>query len=77
VSVWRTLEDARPMETLAPMLALAGEFVALGVTFERPITNHDGCGSIASGLDVKRIDHLTNFSAGRGLGSGLGGAAFS
>lgn len=40
VSVWATLDDARQMETLAPMLALAGEFVALGVTFERPITNY-------------------------------------
>lgn len=39
VSVWETLADAKQMETLAPMLALAGEFIALGVTFERPITN--------------------------------------
>jgi hypothetical protein len=39
VSLWETLADARQMETLQPMLALAGEFVALGVTFERPITN--------------------------------------
>lgn len=39
VSVWETLADAKQMETLQPMLALAGEFSALGVTFERPITN--------------------------------------
>jgi hypothetical protein len=41
VSVWATLDDAKQMETLAPMLALAGEFVALGVQFERPITNYE------------------------------------
>jgi hypothetical protein len=39
VSVWETLADAKQMETLQLMLALAGEFIALGVTFERPITN--------------------------------------
>ncbi len=39
VSVWETLADARQMETLQAMQALAGEFIALGVTFERPITN--------------------------------------
>ncbi len=32
---------AKQMETLAPMLALAAEFVGLGVTFERPITNYE------------------------------------
>lgn len=41
VSVWATVQDARQMESLAPMLALAREFVALGVTFERPITNYE------------------------------------
>ncbi|WP_206175271.1 hypothetical protein [Variovorax sp. RKNM96] len=40
ISVWATLEDARQMETLAPMLALASEFASLGVQFERPITNY-------------------------------------
>jgi AMMECR1 domain-containing protein len=40
ISVWATLQDARQMETLAPMLALASEFTALGVQFERPITNY-------------------------------------
>ena len=40
VSVWDTLEHANAMSSLAPMLALAGEFVALGVEFERPIINY-------------------------------------
>jgi len=40
VSVWETMEDAEQMAGLAPMLALAREFVALGVTFERPILNY-------------------------------------
>jgi hypothetical protein len=39
VSVWRSLTDARQMETLAPMSALADEFSQLGVNFERPIVN--------------------------------------
>lgn len=39
VSLWETLDDAKQMDTLQPMQALAGEFIALGVTFERPITN--------------------------------------
>ena len=41
VSVWESLAAARQMETLAPMLALAGEFSQLGVSFERPIINYD------------------------------------
>jgi hypothetical protein len=41
ISVWASLDDARQMETLAPMLALASEFVSLGVLFERPITNYE------------------------------------
>ena len=41
VSVWQSLADAKQMETLAPMLALAKEFIDLGVTFERPIINYD------------------------------------
>jgi hypothetical protein len=41
VSVWESLADAKEMETLAPMLALAGEFVKLGVVFERPIANYE------------------------------------
>ncbi len=41
VSVWQSIDDARQMETLAPMRALAGEFAELGVTFERPIANYE------------------------------------
>jgi hypothetical protein len=41
VSVWDTLAHAQAMATLAPMLALAGEFAALGVEFERPIINYE------------------------------------
>jgi hypothetical protein len=41
VSVWKSLLDAKQMDTLAPMLALAGEFVKLGVVLERPITNYE------------------------------------
>ena len=38
-SIWASLEDAKQMDTLAPMLALAAEFTRLGVRFERPIPN--------------------------------------
>ncbi len=41
VSVWQSMDDARQMETLAPMRALAVEFTELGVTFERPIANYE------------------------------------
>ena len=41
VSVWNSLADAKEMETLVPMLALAGEFVKLGVVFEHPIANYE------------------------------------
>jgi quinol monooxygenase YgiN len=41
VSVWRSLTDAKQMETLAPMLALADEFSRLDVNFERPIVNYE------------------------------------
>ena len=41
VSVWKSLADAKQMDTLAPMLALAGEFVKLGVVVERPIANYE------------------------------------
>jgi hypothetical protein len=41
VSVWKTLADAKQMETLQPMRDLAGEFIAAGVTFERPIANYE------------------------------------
>ena len=46
VSVWASLEDARQMETLAPMRALAEEFVSLGVAFERPIANYETVWSV-------------------------------
>jgi hypothetical protein len=46
VSVWKSLADARQMDTLALMLALAGEFVNLGVVFERPIANYETLGEI-------------------------------
>lgn len=41
VSVWDTLAHAQAMASLAPMLALAAEFTALGVEFERPIINYE------------------------------------
>jgi hypothetical protein len=41
VSVWRSLEDAEQMQTLAPMLALAESFEQIGVRFERPIANYE------------------------------------
>ena len=39
-SVWDTLEHAKQMDTFQPMLDSAKHFVALGVTFERPIMNY-------------------------------------
>jgi hypothetical protein len=47
VSVWDTLAHAQAMATLAPMLALAVEFAALGVEFERPIVNYETLWSLA------------------------------
>lgn len=41
VSVWATLDAANQMATLPEMLALAGEFIELGVEFERPIVNYE------------------------------------
>jgi hypothetical protein len=41
VSVWRSLADARQMQSLGPMLALAEEFTREGVSFERPIINYE------------------------------------
>jgi quinol monooxygenase YgiN len=41
VSVWESLDAARQMDTLVPMLTLAADFTALGVTFERPIVNYE------------------------------------
>ncbi|HWN70019.1 MAG TPA: hypothetical protein VNM90_20405 [Haliangium sp.] len=41
VSVWKTLDHAKQMDTLQAMRDLAGEFIAAGVTFERPISNYE------------------------------------
>jgi hypothetical protein len=41
VSFWESVADANQMDSFQPMLDLAGEFVALGVRFERPILNFD------------------------------------
>jgi hypothetical protein len=41
VSIWKSVAEANQMATFAPMLALAAEFTALGVRFERPILNFD------------------------------------
>lgn len=41
VSVWRSLSDAKQMDTLTEMKTLANEFIKLGVTFERPINNYE------------------------------------
>lgn len=40
VSLWRTLEDAKQLDTYQPMLDLGKEFVSKGATFERPIMNY-------------------------------------
>jgi len=40
VSAWDTLEHAQAKGSLPEMAALAGEFIALGVEFERPIANY-------------------------------------
>jgi hypothetical protein len=39
VSFWETVADANQMATFEPMLALAVEFVGLGVRFDKPILN--------------------------------------
>jgi hypothetical protein len=41
VSRWETLADAKQLDTLQAMLDLAQSFMAAGVQFERPITNHE------------------------------------
>jgi hypothetical protein len=38
--MWDTLEHAQAMATLSEMAALAREFTALGLEFERPIANY-------------------------------------
>lgn len=40
VSIWRTLEDARQLDTFQPMLDLGKVFVSKGAVFERPIKNY-------------------------------------
>jgi quinol monooxygenase YgiN len=40
VSVWDTLEHAQAMAALPEMAALARQFIAMGVEFERPIVNY-------------------------------------
>jgi quinol monooxygenase YgiN len=46
VSVWASLDDAMQMASLPAMLALAQTFTDIGVSFERPITNHETLWSI-------------------------------
>jgi quinol monooxygenase YgiN len=46
VSVWASLDDAMQMASLPAMLALAKTFAETGVSFERPITNHETLWSI-------------------------------
>jgi hypothetical protein len=41
VSVWQSLADAKQMQSLGPMLALAEDFTREGVSFERPIINYE------------------------------------
>ncbi|MEZ5934757.1 MAG: hypothetical protein R3F54_23035 [Alphaproteobacteria bacterium] len=40
VSVWRTLDDAKQMDSFQPMLDLGKQFAEQGATFERPIMNY-------------------------------------
>ena len=40
VSVWRTLEDAKQLDTFQPMLELGKVFTSKGATFERPLMNY-------------------------------------
>jgi hypothetical protein len=40
VSVWKTLDNARQLDTFQPMLDLGKAFAQKGATFERPIMNH-------------------------------------
>jgi hypothetical protein len=47
VSVWRTLEDAKQLDTFQPMLDLGKVFASKGATFERPIMNYASLWEIA------------------------------
>jgi len=41
VSFWDSVTAAKQMEHFQPMLDLAGEFIKIGVRFERPILNFE------------------------------------
>jgi hypothetical protein len=40
VSIWKTMDNAKQLDTFQPMLDLGKTFVQKGVTFERPIMNY-------------------------------------
>jgi hypothetical protein len=40
VSIWKTLDSAKQMDTFQPMLDLGKAFAQKGATFERPIMNY-------------------------------------
>jgi hypothetical protein len=40
VSIWKTLDNARQLDTFQPMLDSGKAFVQKGATFERPIMNY-------------------------------------
>lgn len=40
VSTWKTLDDAKQLDTFQPMLDSGKVFVQKGATFERPIMNY-------------------------------------
>jgi hypothetical protein len=40
VSLWKTLDNAKQMDTFPPMLELGEAFAKKGATFERPIMNY-------------------------------------
>ena len=40
VSIWKTLDDAKQLDSYQPMLDLGKDFVRKGATFERPIMNY-------------------------------------
>lgn len=52
VSVWRSVADAKQMQTLGPMLALAEDFTRDGVLFEHPIINYETLWTIDAGRAV-------------------------
>lgn len=40
VSIWKTLDEAKQLDTFQPMLDLGKTFTQKGATFERPIINY-------------------------------------